>query len=124
MMIVTVGRLLTQRRSPNEVKENVEYLANLPRKIGFALHSIEIEEPAERGLLWYYRGIIRYIEKEHQKPGRLEKDRNIVLERIGRAGAHKCWGRALWKIEGEPSRNGLSVGKILEVNSAIPERDR
>ena len=109
MLVVTLGRQLTQRRSLSEVRENVEYLANLPRKIAFAFHSIEIEEPVEQGLLWYYRGIIRYTEKEHQKPERLEKDRNIILDRIRRAG---------------DSRTALGTGAVADRGGSIKERNR
>ena len=31
MLNVSVGRQMTQRRSLDEVRENIEYLANLPR---------------------------------------------------------------------------------------------
>ena len=78
----------------------------------------------EQGLLWYYRGIIRYMEKEHQKPERLEKDRNIILDRIRRAGDHKRWGRAPWQIEGETSKNGAAgEGSKREEDRPAPGDD-
>jgi len=106
MFEMTVRRQLTQRRSPRQIREDVEYLANLPRKVGFALESIEVDEPVPQGLLWNYRAIIRYVPKKDQKPDRLEKDNHIIITRVSRACEHKRWGRALWQVEGENSTNG------------------
>ena len=102
MFVVNVGREMAQRRSLNETRESVEYIANLPRTIAYKIDAIEIDQPQQRGLLWYYRGTIKYVPKDHQKPERVEKDRDIIVERIHRACQHKRWTRTPWRIEGEP----------------------
>jgi DNA-binding transcriptional ArsR family regulator len=102
MLEIKVGRQLTQRRSLDETKENVEYLANLPRNIAFSLlHPISVDEPVQQGLLWYYRGVIRYTPKPNERPERIEKHRLMLIGRVRRACQHKRWGRSHWHIEGE-----------------------
>ncbi len=106
MFEMTVGRHLSQCRSVNEVREHIEYLADLPRSIAFTIHSIHVDEPVRQGQLWYYRAIIRYAPKSHAKPERIAKDQEIMRTRVRKACQHQRWRHAPWHIEGEIPTNG------------------
>jgi DNA-binding transcriptional ArsR family regulator len=108
MIEFTVSRQLAQRRNPTEAAENVEYLANLPRSIGFKLSSVNADAPVASGLLWEYKGVLRYEPKGHLEPDRLAKDEAIIFNRIKRACEHKRWGRSPWHVErtGDAPTNG------------------
>jgi DNA-binding transcriptional ArsR family regulator len=117
MIEFTVKRQLAQRRSLTEAQENVQYLANLPRTIGFRLLSAKPNTPVENGLLWEYTGVIQYEPKEHIDPERLAKDEEIIFHRIKRACEHKRWGRSSWRVE----RNGLASSGVPSSPSLGPD---
>lgn len=110
MLTVTVGRQMTQRRSLKEVRENIDYLANLPRTTSLKIQEIDVAKPEQEGLLYNYRGVIRYVPKKVEKPERIKRDERVQLIRIRRACEHKWWGRAPWYILGDaPPTNGHSA---------------
>ncbi len=111
MFEMTVGRHLSQCRSVNGVREHIKYLADLPRSIAFAIHSIHVDAPVRQGQLWYYRAIIRYAPNNHAKPERIRKDQAIILNRVRKACQHKRWRHAPWHIEGEIPTNGQTDAK-------------
>jgi DNA-binding transcriptional ArsR family regulator len=104
---LAVGRLLTQRQSDDNVREYVEYLANLPRNTCLRLEQIYIDPPKPEGLLWYYRAIIRFAPKRREAPERIDKDMTTMKERVRKACAHTRWGRSPWNIVEEPMSEGV-----------------
>lgn len=112
MLNVSVGRQMTQRRSLDEVRENIEYLANLPRSTSLKIEQVEVVEPEQDGLLYHYRGVIHYVPKKNEKPERIKRDEGIALMRVRRACEHKRWGRAPWYIIDDAPSNGHSAPPV------------
>jgi hypothetical protein len=74
MFVIKLERLMAQRRSPAQLKENLVYLANHPRKSSLEIQNVDVEAPERTGLLYQYRGVIRYAPKENEKQERIRKD--------------------------------------------------
>lgn len=107
---MTVGRLLTQNRQrPREAQANLDYLASLPRKSAFRIHSTQVFEPVRQGIGWYYRGIIRYEPKEYMSDERIEKGRIEIVDRVRTACTHARWGMLPWHIEGNVSPHQQAI---------------
>src|SRR5271157_3048010 len=98
---IVVCRTLAQRRNIEEVRENVEYLASLPRSTCFRIDNIDVEQPTSEGLLWHYRATIIYASKRSESPERVKKEFDKQVLRVRKACEHKRWGRSPWHIEGD-----------------------
>jgi hypothetical protein len=121
LLAIEVGRHLSHCRSIEEIKRHVEYLAALPRRCAFSYHSCHVDKPVQQGWPWYYRAVIRFCPKDHEKPERLKKDAEIIKERVRKACRHKRWRSSPWHIEGEPPPDANNIVKAPVTPGASPE---
>jgi DNA-binding HxlR family transcriptional regulator len=94
-----VGRHLQRLQKHATHTRNVEYLARSSYRLAYRVHSIDVDEATQKSPLWYYRATIRYALKYHATLKRIEKDAQIVRERLSRACKGTRWGKNPWKIE-------------------------
>ena len=107
MLEFIVGRHLQHLRNHAVHTRNVEHLAKSSHRLAYRVHSIDVDEAIQKSPLWYYRATIRYTLKYQATPKRIEKDAQIVRERLSRACKGTKWGKNPWKIEGEARTYGL-----------------